>query len=221
MEADFWLQRWQENNIGFHLDEVNPLLIQHFRSLRVTPPARIFVPLCGKSVDMIWLRAQGYDVVAVEISPRAVADFFREQQLTATCLHIDGLTLWQVDGLQIWCADFFALEAGQLGHVDATYDRAALIAMPPDMRPTYVRHLLDVTRTAPQMLITLDYPQIQMAGPPFAVDGSEVARLYGEHYAGAAEPHVSVDVLPSHARFAARGLTSLYENVYLLQVLKK
>lgn len=221
MEADFWLQRWHENKIGFHLDEVNPLLVRHFQSLGVTPPARVFVPLCGKSVDIIWLRAQGYDVVAVEISPLAVRDFFREQQLSPVQKIVDGLTLWQADGLQIWCADFFALQARHLGDVAATYDRAALIAMPAEMRLKYTQHLLDITRAAPQMLITLDYPQAQMGGPPFAVDRAEVTRRYSEFYTGAGKPHVSVDVLPSHARFAERGLTSLYENVYLLQVLKK
>jgi thiopurine S-methyltransferase len=221
MDPDFWLQRWQENKIGFHLDEVNPLLITHFPRLQIAPPARVFVPMCGKSVDLVWLRAQGYEVEAVEISPVAIEAFFREQELDAETQTVDGLTRWQVDGLGIWCADFFDLNKSHIGDIAVTYDRAALIAMPEARRPEYARKLLDLTASAPQLLITLDYPQSQMSGPPFAVPHAEVVRFYGATYPGLVKPQESVDILASHERFAARGLTSLYENVYLLQVPKK
>ena len=221
MDPDFWLQRWQENKIGFHLDEVNPLLVAHFSKLKLSPPARVFVPMCGKSVDMVWLLAQGYEVEGVEISPLAIEAFFREQQLSAQTQTIDGLTRWQADGLVIWCADFFALDAARLGDIAAIYDRAALIAMPEQRRPEYARKLLSLTGKAPQLLITLDYHQPAMNGPPFAVGTAEVLRLYGEDYPGLSEPIESADILSSEARFAERGLTALYENVYLLQVPKK
>ena len=221
MDPDFWLQRWQENKIGFHLGEVNPLLVTHFPQLQIPPPARVFVPMCGKSVDMVWLRAQGYEVEAVEISPVAIEAFFREQRLPAESQIVGGLTRWQADGLGIWCADFFALTSAHIGEIDVSYDRAALIAMPKQRRPAYARKLLEITAGAPQLLITLDYPQAQMAGPPFAVPQDEVARLYGSTYPGRTAPHESVDILPTEGRFAERGLTALYENVYLLQVPKK
>ena len=221
MDPDFWLQRWQENKIGFHLDEVNPLLVAHFPKLHIPPPARVFVPMCGKSVDMVWLRAQGYEVVGVEISPVAIEAFFREQHIPAVPQIVDGLTRWQADGLSIWCADFFALSASQIGEIDVTYDRAALIAMPEQRRMEYARKLLEITASAPQLLITLDYPQSQMSGPPFAVSQDEVGRLYGSTYPTLSTPHESVDILPTEARFVERGLTALYENVYLLQVPKK
>jgi len=221
MDPDFWLQRWQENKIGFHLDEVNPMLVAHFPELHISPPARVFVPMCGKSVDMVWLRARGYEVEAVEISPVAIEAFFREQQLAAQTQSVDGLTCWQADGLRIWCADFFALDKSHIGDIDLTYDRAALIAMPGERRPEYARKLLDITNGAPQLLITLEYPQSQMSGPPFSVSQAEVAQLYAAAYPGLSGPHESVDILPSETHFAARGLTALHENVYLLQVPKK
>ena len=149
METEFWLQRWQENKIGFHLDEINPLLLRYFSALRIEPPARIFVPLCGKTVDMVWLRAQGYEVLGVEISPLAVESFFREQGLTPERKEIDGLALWQADGVRIWCADFFELQATHMGNIAATYDRAALIAMPAQLRQKYAQQLLSITRHAP------------------------------------------------------------------------
>lgn len=221
MDTEFWIQRWQVNKIGFHLDQVNPLLLQYFPVLDISPPARVFVPLCGKSVDMVWLRAQGYKVIAVEISSIAVANFFREQQLSPVIDHIDDMQLWQADGIAVWCADFFALRPEHLGDVTAVYDRAALIAMPATMRAKYARHLISLCPGAPQLLITLEYPQSQMAGPPFSVTSAEVLNLYGALYTGAERPIASVDVLPSHDHFAARGLTALYEHVYLLQVPKK
>ena len=221
MDPDYWLQRWQENKIGFHLGEVNSLLVTHFPQLQIPPPARVFVPMCGKSVDMVWLRSQGYEVEAVEISPVAIEAFFREQQLSAETQIVDGLTRWQADGLGIWCADFFDLSQSHIGDIAITYDRAALIAMPGQRRPAYARKLLDITAGAPQLLITLDYSQNQMSGPPFSVSHEEVVRLYGSTYSGLSAPHESVDILPIEARFAERGLTALYENVYLLQVPKK
>lgn len=221
MEPEFWLQRWQENKIGFHLDEVNPLLVTYFPQLSIKPPARVFVPMCGKSVDMVWLRTQGYEVVAVEISLLAIETFFHEQQLQAQVDTIDGINRWRAQGIDIWCGDFFKLSATRLGEIDAIYDRAALIAMPENKRSDYAQHLLAITRQAPQLLITLEYPQAQMTGPPFSVPTAEVRELYGDVYPGLLAPMVSKDVLAEHDHFAARGLTALHENVFRLQVLKK
>ncbi len=221
MQPEFWIQRWQEQQIGFHLEESNPLLVQHWQALQVEPPARIFVPLCGKSLDLVWLRDQGYDVQGVEISTLAVQDFFNEQGIPYQVERQHGMEVWQSDNLCIWCGDFFELSSSHLGQIDAVYDRAALIAMPADLRPMYVQHLLAITGQPAQFLVTLDYPQSQMAGPPFAVSNNEVLELYQTTYPELVSPHYSQDVLAGHARFAERGLTALHENVYLLQVPKK
>jgi thiopurine S-methyltransferase len=196
MEADFWHQRWRENQIGFHLDEV--------------------VPLCGKSRDLGWLAAQGYHVVGVELSPLAVEAFFKEHGLSPQKKshgHVDG---HYVQGVEIWCGDFFEMHRSQIGHVDAIYDRAALIALPESMRGRYVQHLLALTGRVPQLLVTLDYPATQMEGPPFPVTSQEVARRYGDHY-HAIQPHICYDTLGSDKRYAERGLSRLAECVYLLR----
>lgn len=216
MDIDFWKQRWREQKIGFHLDEVNPYLQLYWDRLAVPPPARILVPLCGKTQDLGYLADRGYDVVGVEISPVAVSAFFNEQSRSASRETIDGWAVWHSPSISIWCADFFALEGVQLGRFDAIYDRAALIALPSDMRRDYVAHLRAFAQDAPQLLITLDYDQSQMEGPPFAVDTNEVMHLYGDDFDGSDSPVTEIDVLSSHARFAELGLSHLVERVYVL-----
>ena len=216
MEPEFWRQRWQENKIGFHLDEVNPYLIEHWPRLGVKSPARVFVPLCGKSMDLAWLAAQGYEVEAVEVSELAVEQFFAEQEMAYERQEADGWISYRAANLRIWCGDFFELTKQQLGLIDAVYDRASLIALPISMRSQYVQKLLELTGPVPQFLITLSYDQHQMSGPPFAVTQPEVNELYRAAYGDLTGPDVEIDVLPTHGHFAARGLTALKECVYLL-----
>ena len=221
MEPAFWHNRWQENKIGFHLEEVNPYLIAHWPQLGLSNATRVLVPLCGKSCDLVWLAQQGMQVVGVELSELAVEAFFTEQGLAyEKQAHALG-TVYRAENIQIWCADYFALTAEHIGPVDAVYDRAALIAMPENMRAEYVRQTAALAGQVPQLLITLVYPQQQMTGPPFAVDEQEVAQYYQASYRGAEQPAVSVDVLAEHAHFAQRGLTVLRENIYFLQPIEK
>ena len=221
MEPEFWRQRWRENKIGFHLDEVNPYLIEHWPKLAIASPARVFVPLCGKTMDLRWLAEQGYAVEAVEISELAVQQFFEEQEMAFEKQQSGKWLAYVAGNLRIWCGDFFELQRDLIGDIDAVYDRASLIALPPALRTSYVQKLLELTGTVPQFLITLSYDQSQMEGPPFSVSHREVNELYRQAYGELSGPAVEIDVLPSHAHFAERGLTALSESVYLLQVSKK
>ena len=216
MEPDFWHQRWQQNLIGFHQAEGNPYLRQYWGELGVAAPARVLVPLCGKSYDLMWLHQQGYHVEGVELSELAVRAFFVEQGLTPHQHKVGEYSLWEGEGIRLWCGDFFKLTAAQLGPIDAVYDRAALIALPPPMRQAYVRQLQTLVGDVPHLLVTLEYPQGQMDGPPFSVEAAEVARLFGGRYRGT-QPQVRADILSQDARLRERGLTRLHESVYLLQ----
>ncbi len=182
MEIDFWLQRWEKKEIGFHLSEANPLLIAHFSALSLPPGSRIFLPLCGKTRDIAWLLANGYRVAGVELSEKAIAELFQELRITPTVTNAGPLTRYSSDGIDIFVGDFFALTAELLGAVDAIYDRAALVALPDSMRAAYTRHLVAVTNNAPQLLICFEYDQNQMPGPPFSVTGAEVHRHYDSDY---------------------------------------
>lgn len=183
MQAEFWHERWSTNQIGFHESVEHPLLVAHFAALGIAKPARVFLPLCGKTLDIDWLLARGYHVAGAELSQIAVEALFERLKLPPTIERPSGTTgdisRWSSPGLDVFVGDIFALAAGSLGRVDAVYDRAALIALPPDMRGRYAAHLDAITQGAPQLLITLAYDQAQMAGPPFSVDEAEVRRLYG------------------------------------------
>ena len=213
MEPDFWHQRWEGRQIGFHLDDFNPHL-QRFWP-RVAPPqgARVFVPLCGKSLDMLWLARGGWPVIGVELSPIAVAEFFRDHGLASRRSQDARFQVEEGDRVRLLCGNFFDLTAADLGGVEAVYDRAALIALPPEMRQRYVDHLLAIVPPrASILLVTLDYAQEEMAGPPFAVRRDEVVEYFGGRYA--VEVAHCEDALDERRR--ERGVTRLEERVSLL-----
>lgn len=182
MEANFWHQRWANNETGFHERDFNVLLTRNFHLLALPRASRILVPLCGKTRDISWLLQAGYRVAGAELSELAVQQLFEELGMTPAVSASGKLKLYQASGLDIFVSDIFDLAAAALGPVDAIYDRAALVALPAAMRTAYAAHLLQLTNAAPQLLVCLEYDQRQMDGPPFSVDRSEVARLYGAVY---------------------------------------
>ncbi len=215
MDPAFWLERWQQNQIGFHQAEINAHLQDFWGVLGLPHGSLVFVPLCGKSRDLLWLRAQGHPVLGVEISPIAVNDFFRENGLAPQRRHEGAFERCAADGLEILCGDFFALTSGQLAAVAGVYDRASLIALPGDMRVRYAQHLQHILPAAAEiLLITVEYRQAQMDGPPFCVRQAEVEQLYRERYA--VTVLYTKDVLAENARFRERGLSALVEKVYRL-----
>lgn len=217
MQHEFWHQRWQQNQIGFHSDEINPHLQQQWPKLGVEPNSRVFVPMCGKSNDMLWLLAQGYQVVGVELSPLAVEAFFSENGLQSALRRQGDFLIGESDGLQILCGDFFALRPEDLGKIDAVYDRASLVALPYDMRIDYVSHLSALlTPGVKMLLVAFDYPQHEMPGPPFSVQGEEIEKLYRSWCE--AELLANEDILEQEPHFKERGLSQLHEQVYRLTV---
>lgn len=216
MHEDFWLERWARNQIGFHLGRVNPYLQRHWPALALPQGVRVLVPLCGKSLDLLWLAAQGYRVVGVELAEKAVADFFAEQQLQAEVLELGAFKVYRAGALELWCGDFFALTAADVADCAGLYDRAALIALPAAMRECYAAHLTAILPSGCEgLLITLDYQQSQMDGPPFAVADAEVRERLGG--AWQIEQLQRLDVLEDNWRFLERGLQRLDETVYRLR----
>lgn len=209
MEPEFWHGRWQRSEIGFHEDKPNDLLVRYASRLKLRPGARVFVPLCGKSVDLIWLLDQGFRVVGVELSPIAVTGFFAALEMTPEVSPAGSLTRHAVPGLEIFQGDIFDLTAGILGDVDAVYDRAALVALPDSMRRKYAGHLVTITGGAPQLIVSFDYEPDSMTGPPFSVDAAQVHVLYGSSYAITPMERVPVPDIKS-----SRGT---HESVYLLE----
>jgi len=180
MEANFWLERWEANQTSFHRSEANKALVAHIDKLALENGARVFVPLCGKTLDIGWLLSKGYRVAGAELSPLASDQLFEELGVVPNISGAGSLKHYSAERLDIFVGNIFDLDAKTLGPIDAIYDRAALIALPLEMRQKYTAHLAQLTGRAPQLLLTIDYDQSQMEGPPFSVIDAEAK----EHYAG-------------------------------------
>lgn len=216
MDHEFWHERWSNNEIGFHLKEVNPHLAAFWPTLDLPSGSRVLVPLCGKTLDMAWLMAQGHRVLGVELSRTAAEAFFAEQGLDYTVEEQGAFRRYRADGLEIWNGDFFALTAADVADCRALYDRAALIALPPEMRERYVAQLNAILPAdCCGLLIALEYPQAQMDGPPFSVAEAEVRSRLSVRWK--LEQVKRFDALRYNERFRERGLLELHEVVYRLQ----
>lgn len=182
MDAEFWHSRWRDNQIRFHQHAPNGLMAAHFDAICGQPGARVFVPLCGKTLDIGWLLERGYRVAGAELSSLAVDQLFDELGLTPQKTELGGLTHYQADRIDIFAGDIFDLTGETLGAVDMIYDRAAFVALPDAMRSRYAAHMVRITDRAPQFLIALEYDQSAVVGPPFACPEGEVRRCYGSDY---------------------------------------
>ncbi len=182
MDKSFWHKRWDDNDIAFHQSDFNGLLVKHFAALTMPRGSRVFVPLCGKTNDIAWFLAQGFQVVAVELSEKAVVQLFESLDISPQVDVVDTqnkcLKRYQGEGIVVYAGDLFLLDRNLLGQVDATYDRAALVALPSRMREKYAQHVLGITRKSPQLLITFAYDQNKMEGPPFSISTEELAKHY-------------------------------------------
>lgn len=178
MEHNFWLDRWQTNQIGFHLADANPLLVKHFKSLALPAGSRIFIPLCGKTLDIAWLLSQGHRVVGAELVEMAIIQLFDQLGVAPNISTVGELKRYSAHNIDIFVGDIFKIKADMLGTVNAIYDRAALVALPSEMRIQYTAHLKVITQNAPQLLITFEYDQTLVPGPPFSVNAAEVNTHY-------------------------------------------
>jgi thiopurine S-methyltransferase len=182
MDDNFWLQRWETNNIGFHQSEANPLLVNAFKELNLAKGSRVFLPLCGKTLDIAWLLSKGYRVAGAELSELAIEQLFIEIGMVPKVLEVGQVKHYSATNIDIFVGNIFHLSDKLIGSVDAIYDRAALVAMPKDMRHRYTAHLMKITANAPQLLICYEYHQALMEGPPFSVSNEEINQHYKDSY---------------------------------------
>lgn len=215
MQADFWHQRWADNQIGFHQSSPTTLLLKHWPALGVPACASVFVPLCGKSLDMAWLASQGHSVLGVELSQLAIKQFFAEHALTPATHASQYGTHYRAGGIEIIHGDAFGLDAAVLGDCSAVFDRAAMIALPPPMRARYADEVYSrLPSGCHGLLITLEYPQADRDGPPFAIAESEIRERYA--------PTWDIDMLerrpiaPEHPGYVS-GVSKLDTTVYGLR----
>ncbi|MBU3021026.1 thiopurine S-methyltransferase [Aestuariibacter sp. A3R04] len=208
MDREFWLQKWQNNETHFHEPNANPLLTGNFHHLNIKEDQTVFVPLCGKTLDISWLIAQGLNVVGAELSQLAVENLFEHLGAEPTISHMGNVLRYETHGVTIFCGDIFDLSAPVMGKVDAVYDRAALVALPLEMRRRYSEHLRMISGCAPQLLVTFEYDQEKLNGPPFSVPDNEVEQHYLSSY--------SLTLLHRHA-IDLKGKVPATEDVWLLR----
>jgi thiopurine S-methyltransferase len=214
MDATFWQKKWVEHELAFHLPVVHPILERSLPLYGLADHARIFLPLCGKTLDIGYLLARQYQVVGVELSSIAVTELFEALGVAPEITEWAGGKCWRHGGLTVFEGDFFALTPEDLGPVDLVHDRAALVALPDGMRERYVSRLLELTNGAQQLVISFEYDQSQMEGPPFAVPAVSMERLYGGRYR--LEELSRKDVINNIPAFQERGLARFEEVAWRL-----
>jgi thiopurine S-methyltransferase len=210
----FWLEKWQSGKVGFHLDEVNSLLRDYWPSLAAG--AKVLVPLCGKTKDLIWLAEQGLKVVGIEVSDIAIRDFFSENQLSYELAWYDGVAYYQAKELDILLIeqDFFEFRETDF---DACYDRASLVALPQNLRAPYTKHLKQrLADNAHLLLVTIDYSYQDKSklacSPPFNVSDAEVS-IYWPIKDG---PVYKQNLFTQNPRYQAKGYRFFDETVWLI-----
>jgi thiopurine S-methyltransferase len=215
MDPQYWHARWSEGRTGWHQDAPTPLMTRHWPALDVAPGGRVFVPLAGKSQDMHWLAARGYRVRGVELSQLAIEEFFRDSGLEPQVTSRGDARHYEAGGIEIICGDAFALDDDLLRDCDAVFDRAALIALPPPLRQRYADELYArLPAGCRGLLITIDYPQDEKAGPPFSVPESEVRSLFAGDWS--IECLERLDILEQERAGLGEGLSTLHTTAYRL-----
>lgn len=216
MDQKFWLNRWKKADTGFHRETAQPFLRAYWQKLALDPAARVFVPLCGKSSDMVWLAHQGHHVVGAELSPIAIDAFFSNVDLVPDVTEHGALTLKSAGPYTIWQGDIFDISPQAIAPIDVIYDRAAVVALPGDIQNQYARFL---GRCAPPgskvFLISLSYDQQEMEGPPFSTPQTRVTQLFADEFTIEEIAH-NPDALEDSENLKTRGLTHLTETLYIL-----
>jgi thiopurine S-methyltransferase len=211
-----WLKRWEENNIGWHHVEFNQHLLNHWHTLFLPTGSLVLAPLCGKSRDMFWLAEQGYRIRGIELSQLAVEHFFSERNLKPTVQSSEHYERWTQGPYELLCGDIFDLPHLDNSDIDAVYDRASLIALNPFQRKQFAQTLIEVLPNHVKiLLVTLEYPQDEMAGPPYSVLEEEVRNLFEPNF-NITLLH-SLNLLKNTGRYRDHGVSTMEEKIYLLK----
>jgi len=210
MHADFWLDKWNAGQIGFHADAPNAYLQKWWDTLDLPDGAHVLVPLAGKSLDLEWLAAKRLRVTAVELSPLAVAEVV--ERTGAKPLKSIANT-WRDHDLTIIQGDFF--EVSGIGVVDAVWDRAARIALPPALRERYDAALRRLAPTAKRLMVTLDYAPGGVDRPPFSMSADTIRKELSDYRLELLE---SVDHVLLNTPFARNfGADRMIEDVWRVE----
>jgi len=213
-DHSFWHNKWEKNEIGFHLQNFHPLLEKYSEQI-FSGHTDIFVPLCGKTADLRYLSRLDKKVVGVELSEIAAKAFYQEQfEILNPVSKTTDKKMFQrysEQNVQILVGDYFSLNSSLLNNATGIYDRAALVALPEDMRKLYVEQIKNICPTASMLLIALDYEQSKMSGPPFSVVPQEINQLFSF---AKIKQLSRKNIIDKEPKFISKGLTSFYQTAY-------
>ena len=220
MEIKYWLDKWTVGETAFHQTQFEAKLLQYFSEFK---PGTVLVPLCGKTLDMIWLAKNKWKVIGIEASETACRAFFTENEIAHDEKTVADFKVFKSQNaefdISIWCGDFFAFDSGQVDKISAVYDRAAMIALPPDFRPRYAEKIKSIltqsgTNKIEMLLLAIEYQQDQVKGPPFSVDQGEIRSLYEKFFYLRQLRRDTIRYLSGHTKFVG---TEVVQTVYLLE----
>lgn len=223
MQNDYWLQKWQDGDTKFNQEQVHPSLTKYFGALRT---GRVFVPLCGKTIDMLWLAKERHEVIGCELSEIPCRAFFKENNLEhseekVTLLGGQTFNVFKSDRISIWCGDFFEMPTEAL-QITAIYDRASIVALPQDMRARYANKICDIAKLSQHevtyLLVTFEYDQALVDGPPFNVSSAEVHSLFDNTFGFEREDRLSTSALGNNPKFDG---VAAVEKAYVLRLLPR
>lgn len=208
MELSYWQSRWNKGHTGFHMHGGYPALARHWDSLEISGDANVLVPLCGKSDDLDFLSKKTGSVTGVEISGRAVHEFFRERKIDVSKRNSYGFSIYSGHNIELWCGDFFRFPEIHTPSFDLIYDKAALIALPEQMRKRYASKIISLTDLHTQYLLHhFEYDQKEMTGPPFSVSKEEIQFYFESDYNINVLEEAEMDI-GRYKKFKDRGLSS-------------
>jgi thiopurine S-methyltransferase len=210
MDVEFWKTAWDEGRIGFHRGEFHPELLKYFPLLEIQGEQSILVPLCGKTLDITWLSHQNLYVTGVELCQKAVLEYFQDHSIENYEVQNNSYTH---QNITLEVGDFFHHQ--KEGGYDYIYDRAAIVALPPQMRIEYAKKCLELLKPKGRsLLIAFEYDQTKVQGPPFSVEEAEIYQLFGNE--------AQIDLLdtqssqPKNQKFVEAGLNKFTQKTYLI-----
>jgi thiopurine S-methyltransferase len=218
MQKSFWESRWRKNHIGFHAPEPEADLAGFWGELSPEAGETVAVPLCGKSTDLVWLAGRHKRVFGIEFVEQACRDFFREQGEGIEVREekfARGLTL-SAEGITLCCADYMKLRPADVPDAALVYDRAALVALPPEIRGPYAEQTFRLfPRLRGMLVISFEYDETKMSGPPFSVRGDEIRNLYGSRFS--IRRVSSTELIGKSEKYQSMGLESMMQTCWIME----
>jgi len=215
MGLNFWLDSWKDNKIPFHQKQINPILKQQINHLNLSKGDIVLVPLCGKSLDMLWLAELGYKVIGVELSEIAVEEFYTESNIIPTIDVYAGYKHYKSESIDIICGDFFNIDLSTIKTINAIYDRAALIALPNKLRESYIKRISEISQKGVKVLLIVIESQEKNIGPPYQIDVNDITKLYSRDFLVDKIYQKNIENISQHIK--KLGYKEIKDVVYLLE----